>query len=290
MPTEIAGAVVSIQVDVGEAPFILDRDHLDLETSILTPADEAMSDLTCQVLSGRWQWGAPAANGILTDVVTGSAEIALADPNRTLDPLNGDSPIIGRIGNAARILVDGTPAFTGVITNIVHEAGEAVSTLSLSDHLSLWHQQSVSMDWDADATSAQFQALYATIGWPAEKVILYGATTTKRKADAFVGTAFDALARLRDAELGDLWADHQGRIAFRARGYPRSTEVRAIIGCGGIAMASLASELRRVSIINHVVVDMDPGADRFAQDASSIAAHQRRSYRGAEADLLFDNL
>lgn len=290
MPTEIAGALVSVQVDVGETPFILDRDLLDLETSILTPADEAMSDLTCQVLSGQWQWGAPAANGILTDVVTGTAELAFADPNRTLDPLNAESPILGRIGNAARVLVDGTPAFTGVISNIVHEAGEGVSTLTLADHLSLLHQQSVSIAWVRTTTLAQFQALFAAIGWPADRVVLYGATTTQRLADEFVGTAFEALTRLRDAELGDLWADRQGRIAFRSRGYPRPTTLTAVIGCDGIAMASLASELRRIGIINHVLVDMDPGADRFAQDSVSIAAHQRRSYRSSESALLFDNL
>lgn len=290
MPTLIAGALVSIQVDVGDAPFILDRDQLDLESSILTPVGEAMSDLTCDVLSGQWQWGAPAANGILTDVITGVAEIAMADPNRTLDPLNQDSPIIGRIGNPGRILIDGTPAFTGVITNIVHEAGEGVSTISMADHLSLLHQQSVSIGWSRSLTSTQLAELFTAIGWPADGSILYGATTTKRLADAYVGTAFDALSRLRDAELGDLWADHQGRIAFRSRGYPRPTVPVGIIGCDGIAMASLAAELRRVAIINHVLVDFEPGADRQRQDPISIAAHNRRSFTAKEADLLFDNL
>lgn len=289
MPTEIAGALVSVQVDVGDSPFILDRDLLDLETSILTPADEALSDLTCQVLSGSWQWGAPAANGILTDVTTGRAEIALADPNRTLDPLNADSPIIGRIGNPARILVDGTPAFTGVITNIEHDAGEAVSTLELADTLSLLHQQSVSIGWSADTTAAQMTALLDQIGWPADKRILYGATTTSRLADDFVGTAFEAVSRLRDAELGDLWADHQGRLAFRARGYPRSDIPRLTLGCDGVAMASLTSELRRIGLINHVIVDFEePTADRQREDVTSVSAHRRRSYVGKESDLMFD--
>lgn len=290
MPTTIAGALVSIQVDVGDAPFVLDRDNLDGSSSILTPADEAMSDLTCEILAGRWQWGAPAANGILTDVVTGTAEITMADPDRTLDPLNDESPIVGRIGNPARILVDGTPAFTGSIINIIHEAGDGITTLSLADPLAILNQQSVSVSWTRAATSAQFDQLIAAIGWPSDRLVLYGATTTKRLADLFVGTAFDALTRLRDAELGDLWADHQGRIAFRSRGYPRPATARGILGCDGIAMESFAAELRRIAIINHVLVDMDPGADRQRTDAISIAAHQRRSYRGAEADLLFDNL
>jgi hypothetical protein len=98
----------------------------------------------------------------------------------------------------------------------------------------------------------------------------------------------EAVSRLRDAELGDLWADHQGRLAFRARGYPRPNVERAVLGCDGIAMESLAAELRRIGIINHVLIEMDPGADRQAEDAQSVAAHQRRSYRARESDLLLD--
>lgn len=290
MGTLIGGALVSIQVDLGETPFILDRDLLDLESSVLTPTTEAMSDLTCQVLSGNWVWGAPSANGILTDVVTGRAEIALADPNRTLDPLNEESPVIGRIGNPARILIDGTPAFTGVVVNIIHEAGEGVSTLELADNLSLLHQQSVSVAWTRAPTSSQFTQLMTALGWDPELLVLYGATVTKRLADPFVGTAFEALTRLRDAELGDLWADHQGRISFRSRGQPRPDTPKGIIGCGGIAMASLAAESKRIAIINHVLIDMDPGADRQRQDAASVSLHQRRSFRSSEAELLFDNL
>jgi hypothetical protein len=288
MPTTIAGALVAIQADLGVTPFILDRDELDRETSILTPEGEAMSDLTCEILAGQWTWGAPAANGILTDVTTGRAELTLADPNRTLDPLNEASPYLTRIGAPARILIDGTPAFTGVITNVAHEAADATSTLELADHLSLLHQQAVSVDWDAASTADQFGDLLDLIEWPADLRILYGATTTARLADEFVGTAFEAVTRLRDAELGDLWADHQGRIAFRSRGYPRPTAETLILGCEGVAMASFSAELRRIGIINHVLIDFDPSADRTYLDAASIAAHQKRSYQGKEADLRFD--
>lgn len=291
MGTVIAGAEVAIQADLGETPFILNRDFLNLESSLLYPIDEAMTDLTCEVLSGQWTWGAPASNGILTDVTTGRASIALADPNRTLDPLNDDSPANPRIGNPARILIDGTPAFYGVITNVTHEAGEMVSTIELADNLSLLHQQSVSVAWARESTSAQFIALLDQIGWPAEDRIIYGATTTARLAEDFVGTAFEAVARLRDAELGDLWADHQGRLAFRSRGFPRSTVERLILGCDGVAMSSLSAELRRIGIVNHVLIDFEePTPDRNYLDAASISAHQRRSYQGKEADLLFDNL
>jgi hypothetical protein len=55
-------------------------------------------------------------------------------------------------------------------------------------------------------------------------------------------------------------------------------------------MASLSGELKRIAIVNHVLIDFDPGSDRDYLDAESIAAHQKRSYQGKEADLLFDNL
>jgi hypothetical protein len=55
-------------------------------------------------------------------------------------------------------------------------------------------------------------------------------------------------------------------------------------------MESFATEVRRISIINSVLVDMDPGADRLKEDTASIGAHQRRSYAEKESNLLFDNL
>jgi hypothetical protein len=242
------------------------------------------------VLAANWQWGAPAPTGILTDVTTGRAEITFADPNRTLDPLNDASPYITRIGNPGRILIDGSPAFTGVITNVSHEASDATSILELADHLSLLHQQAVSVAWVKTSTADQFTALLDLIEWPADLRIQYGATTTKRLAEEFVGTAFEAASRLRDAELGAFWADHQGRPAFRSRGFPRPTIEVLTLGCDGVAMASLSGELRRIAIINHVLIDFDPGTDRNYLDSASIALHQRRSYQNREADLLFDNL
>lgn len=289
MATEIAGAQVSLELDLGGAPFILDRDELDRLDSVLTPLDSALSDVTCQVLNGTWQWGAPYSNGILTDVETGQATIVLLDPDRLLDPLNAESPATGRIGNAGRILVDGAPAFTGQIVNIVHEAADQTTTIQLADPLAELHQQSVSIVWPKASTHVQADLLFDQIGWPDEERLILGATTTTRKADAFVGTAFDAFARLRDAELGDFWADRQGRLVFRARGYPRPETAKATIGCDGIPMETMASELRRIGLINHVLVEMDAGADRERSDFISIAKHGRRSYRGAEKDLLFDN-
>ena len=73
-------------------------------------------------------------------------------------------------------------------------------------------------------------------------------------------------------------------------GTPRPEVERIILGCDGVAMQSLAAELKRIGIVNHIVIDMDPGADRNYIASDSIAAHRRRSYQGKESDLLFDNL
>jgi hypothetical protein len=287
MPTTIDGATVAVQLDVGEPPFILDRDHLDGAGSELTPLAEAYSDITCEILFAEWIRGAAVANGILTDTQTGRAEFTFADPERVLDPLNPSAARV-RLGAYGRVLVDGEPAFTGLLAAATHDLGELTSTVVLLDAFSRLHQQSVSIAWAAGTTVAQIDALLDAIGWPADERAIYGAPATTRLAETFVGTAFEALERLRDAELGDLWIDGAGRLAFRSRNFEPPSEIRATIGCGGILLETVITEARRIGLINHVLVDMeDPTADRQWQDSASVGLNGRRTYRSAEADLLF---
>jgi hypothetical protein len=287
MATDIDGATVSVQLDLGESPFILDRDLLDADSSVLTPTADAMSDVSCEIIGGQWSRGAPAANGILTDVVTGRAELLLSDPDRTLDPLNDTSAANTAIGAAGRVLVDGTPAFSGYLSEVSHDMAAATSTVVLLDGLSLLHQQAVALTLAAAGTWAQATQLLDAIGWPPELRVTYGAPTSARLSDEVVMSAFEVLTRLREAELGDLWVDGAGRLALRARGYPRSDVPRAVIGCDGIALETITAERRRIGLVNHVVLDMtDPAPDRIVFDSESIAANGRRSYTGREADLL----
>lgn len=287
MGTTIGGAEIAIQIDLGITPFILDRDELDRLGSILTPADEALHDLTCEVIEGKWQWGAAEPAGVLTDVITGKASITLFDPERDLDPLNDASTANLTIGALARILVDGVPAFTGNLSAASYSQASLLATLELLDGLAILHGTAVSIAWTAGTTTEQGEALLDQIGWPDDKRLQLGATFTNRKAETFVGTAFEAMARLRNAELGDLWIDGSGRLIFRARSYPRPSEIRAEIGCDGAALADLTSGIARVGIINQVLVDMDPGTDRIREDAASIGTHGRRSFRSTEAELNF---
>ena len=49
---------MTVQTDLGEAPFILNRDQLNLPGSVLTPPDDAWSEVTCELLGAAWAWGA----------------------------------------------------------------------------------------------------------------------------------------------------------------------------------------------------------------------------------------
>jgi hypothetical protein len=221
-------------------------------------------------------------------VVTGRAELVLSDPQRELDPLNEASAANGALGAAGRVTVDGYPAFSGYLSEVSHDLAAGTTRLVLLDGLSLLHQQDVALTLAAANTWAQATQLLDAIGWPAQLRVTYGAPVTARQADAFVGSAFEALERLRDAELGDLWLDPGGRLAFRARSYPRPSTPRALIGCEGIALETIVTERRRIGLVNHVVLDMaDPDPDRVAYDAESVAANGRRSVTGKESDLLF---
>jgi hypothetical protein len=288
MPTTIDGATVAVQLDLGDPPFILDRDRLGVVGgSELTPAAEAYSDITCEILFAEWTRGAAVANGILTDTQTGRAAFTFADPGRILDPLNPDAAK-ARVGAYGRVLVDGEPAFSGLLASTTHDLGGGTSEVVLLDAFSRLQQQSISIAWAAGTTAAQLAAVLDAMAWPVAERVIYGAPASSRLADPFVGTGFEAVTRLRDAELGDLWIDGAGRLAFRTRNQPAPSEIRAVIGCGGIDLETLVTESRRIGLVNHVLVDMDdPDPDRVWQTPQSVGLFGRRSYKSAEADLRF---
>lgn len=91
MSATIGGVSVDVLADVGlTAPFILNRDYLDIEGMCeLTPQLDAMAELTNDTISVEGVWGSGEWAGPLTQPDAGSLSIELYDPARYYDPSVG---------------------------------------------------------------------------------------------------------------------------------------------------------------------------------------------------------
>lgn len=285
MSTTVAGAEVAVQLDLGEVPIILGRDILDA-TAILTDVEGSYSDIDPVVMGAHWTWGSNDPRGLLTDVESGRAIIDVLDPARTLDPQNASRTTILSPGAHGRVLVDGVPAFTGYLDGVDFALADGIATVLLQDAIPRLSGQTVVTTLAPGWTTTQLAAVLDAVGWPASLRVVYGSPTAYRDEDVIVMSAWAALLRIRDAELGDLWIDRAGRVAFRCRGIAPDATTAAELGDAATAVGDLRTTLRRVAIVNHVALDMaDPTPDREWADGPSVALNGRRSVSHAADDL-----
>lgn len=285
--TTIRDADIVVQTDLGQVPFILDRDHLD--TDVLTPREDAWSEVTCELLGGAWGWGASAPLGPLTETEAGRMRLTFLDPDRLYDPSNTASPYVGvlHVGLPIRVLVDGSPAWTGVLDEWSHDQGALTSLLQAIDPIGALAARILAAGTPVPAglSAAQAQAILNAAGWPADRRSFSGGSNANRLAQVADGSALDALARVRFAEHAGLFATRDGAIGWRGRSQPYEPPVSAVINCGGAALGNLSSRFARGRVRNVVLVD-GATVPRY-QLADSATKHGPRTVRTTQADLGF---
>jgi hypothetical protein len=276
--TVIAGADIAILSDISDVPFILDRDLLDDPESVLTPTDDVMAPLECEVLTARWKWGAEEWLGPLTKAEAGSAEVVLRDPQGDYDPAN---PAIRPItpNRPIAILVDGVRAWSGWIVTVAHERSTDETRLSCEDGIAVLARASYTGVTPAGSTFALMGKVLDAVQWPGSQRIAYGAPAGYRTAGDDPENAWEALQRGALAELGLVWIDRSGRVAYSARGWAPEVPTDAPrIGCGGADLEELESSTDRDSIRNHVLVEPDDTHTTVEwTDSTSAALYGRRT-------------
>lgn len=292
MTQTVYGTTVGILIDDGAKTFILNRDILDDTTSFMYGGGDELTDITNPVLSVSVTHGARVPAGILTDVEAGQAIISIYDDARDYDPANLARTTILNEGAGMAIEVGGFRVFTGYIDTVEHTLAGSVTTFTCQDAIPRLSQMDVAITLNAGTCIAQMQQVLDAIGWPADQFIVLGSPVASRAEDPIVMSAWAALNRIRDAELGDLWISHEGAIVFRARGDTTTvgevSHLASIPDIGdapGIPLADITTSLRRTTIVNHVAIDMtDPTPDReyFADTAGG---RGRSSFTGTEDDL-----
>lgn len=276
--TVIAGADITIMSDITDVPFILDVHLLDDPESVLTPASDTIRPIECEVTSARWRWGASEWWGPLTLAEAGTARIVLADPDGTYDPAN---PAIRPItpNRPVTIYVDGIAAWAGWITTAEHERSTAETVLTCEDGIAVLNRASFSGITPAGSTFALMSAVLDAVGWPPGARAPHGSPAGYRTEGTDPEHAWPALQRGALAELGIVWIDRAGRVAYSGRGWlPGAPATPPRIGCGGADLEELSSSTDRDSIRNHVLVDPDDTHVAVEwSDASSAGLYGRRT-------------
>lgn len=283
----VSGADVQILADLDPVPFVLDVDLLNADASVLTPTDEALSDIACQVTRASWSWGSSEWKGPLTTPDAGGAELLIADPDRKYDPGNPDAARPVQLGSPVQIRVDGAPAWTGFLSECFHDHGAGLTTLRASDAIAALAQVAYDGLTIAGTTWAVMDSILDRVGWPASLRVKYGGPAAYRTAGTDPEQGWPALVRNALAEGGLLWVDRQGRVAQSARGLiSEPVESPPVIGCDGADLASLETGVDREGIRNHVQVDADDTHPTVQwSDPGSIAAYGRRTLRGKREEL-----
>ena len=284
----VKGADVVILADLEPVPFILDVHELDREESVLTPEDDALGAVECEVVYASWSWGSSEWQGPLTTPDAGTCELVLADPTRKYDPGN---PAVARpiqLGSPLVVQVDGARAWSGYVRAVEHDYGAGTTTLQGADALAALAQVAYDGLTPAGTTWAVLDAILDSVGWRQDLRVKHGAPAAYRTAGLDPENGWPALVRNALAEGGLLWVDRQGRVAVAARGLlePSPSDDPPVIGCGGADLGQLTSSVERPGIRNHVLVDAtDTQPTLQWTNGSSIAAYGRRTLRVKRDEL-----
>jgi hypothetical protein len=215
----------------------------DIKIEIQAPTS-AWSDVTCEVTSADWTWGAVTPLGPLTETEGGWMRISLYDPTRKYDPTNPSSPLFGALvaGMPMRVTVDGSPAWTGALDSWGRDPDSGISDLRGVDPIGELAVKNLMRPAQTifGTTDVQVNQLLDQIKWPAARRYMPTSGGIVRGATALKQTVLDGLQQIRYAELGALFARRDGKVGWWNRAGPTPPAVSAIINCNGVDLTALA--------------------------------------------------
>jgi hypothetical protein len=261
----------------------------DVKLEIAVPGPGYV-DVTCDTLSMDWSWGTDAPLGPLTDVEGGTIRASLNDPTRRYDPTNPASPILETLkpGKPLRVTVDGTPAFTGAVASWEHDIETSISDLRGVDAIGELAVRVVpptaSQTWPG-TSEQQVQYVLDNVDWPvARRYFPATGAGQLRGAQYWEGSSVDMIETIRFAELGQVFAMRDGRIAWCNRAGPTPPAVSAIINCDGVGLMLLYSAINPGRVRNQVVFSYLYGT--FG--AAGVPPAEIRQVLATPAELQFD--
>ena len=284
--TLVRGADVTFEADLGATSFILDWTLMDLPDSLLTPIEAGFDEITCEVLSASWSWGANDPLAKLTEVDAGRMRVSLFDPTRRFDPANPGSPygLFLRDGMPIRVSIEGAPAWTGTLEAWQWDVGSATATLDAIDAIGTLAKLTLPdpSGVTAGTTASQAAHVLDLIEWPVDRRVFVGSSAATRGAENVSGPALGALAQFRFAELGAMFATPDGMLAWWGRAEPLTPPaVSAVVNCGGVGLVALTTRNPAGRMRNIVLID----TNRYVSEPS-YTRNGKRTVQTSAAELL----
>ena len=228
-------------------------------------------DITPQSVVAQVSWGADDPTGVLTHPASGSWVVNTYDPERLLDPSNGNSPYASTIrpGKPIRLsyinsLAERKIVRQGIIDEVEFDLTEKRGVLRGTDFVQLMVGATMPAGQTGVPTTLRARAQHFVTKAGLSKLITVEATPAG-ETDPPVGPVLASEASVWDHILeGSLdalyavWMGRAGLLRFRSFGNPRDTGFQAG-GADGVPISTMKTQGSLQGVYTHVIA-FDDGA------------------------------
>jgi len=270
---------------------------VEIRTAVGTP--DTWQAITCQVTEARLSYGASRSRGVLTQGEPGALEIAMYDPDRTLDPSNASGPFVNilKAGLWLRLSYDdGTRTILkqGYLDSLEYDLVERTGRIRANDWVA-WasryqfpnvtkHAYMGSWNNLGQINDGLIAAINLASGSP-DKIpfrtdpaipyvmahpIDYPNAPTDPPGPIPTGPAFwDHLTSVGEAYLYMVWMSADLMVKAVDSTVPHGPRVE--VGCPGLALMDFQSRVEGSNIVNALTVNYG-GTDYYRHNAPSVFA------------------
>lgn len=320
MPALSVQAAFSVGADTGTLLHLDDptRGKLDVGTlSDGTAEAPTWVELGDRATEGDSQIvrGSTRVDSPIITYETGSATVPLDNHDRALDPSNLNGPYVDPVNQKTRVTAMRAVRIRATWADKVyelfrgtadawtvewHDPGHSITTLTASDGfkvLSGISRGTVPAVGAGELTGERIDRILDSAGWSAEdRVIDTGDTTVQ--ATTLDGEVLAELQLVAATEIGELYVDGGGRVAFRGRNAllvdPRSATSQAVFGDDGdeLPYTELGIATDDATFFNEIRVtrassgDGDEPVEQVASDTGSQVTFYRRTWTAETAPIV----
>lgn len=269
-------------------------------------------DVAGDVLAGSIQRGLSRSDRLYATAEAGTLEIDLDNRSAHYDPTNEDSPYWNATGARTELVPmrrirvfagdDDSPLWAGFVDSfdmVFPGSGKnAVCTVHATDALKVLGNVQLAQRTDpiasGELTGARITRVLDLAGWPADETDIADGTV-ELGGTTFGDAAWALMALAAESELGGLYIDPTGKVAFRDRDAlandVRSKYRQAVFGgAGELGYQDVALSYTDENIANEVRItrDADDATTQTIVDLASQAAYLRRTFERTDLPLSTD--
>lgn len=274
------------------------------------PAGQLWVDVSCDVQTVETSLGGSRSDGALSRAEAATCTLKLADPNRTYDPTNPDSPFQyqgqTRLAPGTSIWVfveywNGTAVtqyrlFSGTVDTWDEDwqlhPDKRVATVVASDGI----KDLVARDYGeqpavgaGDTASARIDRILTYYGWTGPKNL--DTSTYTLQATTLAQSAWELIGRATDDELGFTFIDPMGTLQFRNRATWTTAPVpKFTVGCAPgettyDMMTKATGRAASLNVRNAVYASIVGGTMQVARNDPAISRYGLHSYKRTDLGL-----